>query len=115
MVRNLLSPIVIRDGTPIEDVVKESRTMFGRLPTQDANHAATYVTQLLTHLDVSRLQAKGAVRPGPEPKPKPKPNPSHKRPMYGCLGNLGQCAFKPQAISEPPISSSKIKGLLSTG
>ena len=48
MVRNLLSQIVVWDGTPIADVVNESQTVFGQLPADEANHATHSVTQILT-------------------------------------------------------------------
>ena len=51
MVQNLLSPIVVRNGTRVDNVVKESQTVFGRLPADEANRATHSVPQLLTHLD----------------------------------------------------------------
>ena len=45
MVRNLLSPIVGRDGTREEDLAKESQTVFGKLPVEEAKRVAT--SQLL--------------------------------------------------------------------
>ena len=80
MVRNLLSPIVVRDGTPIGDVVDESQTVFGQLPADETYRATHSVTQLLFRLDakiaqVQRPPVDGAVRPCPKPEPKPKPKP----------------------------------------
>ena len=66
MVWNLLSPIVVRDGTPLGDVADESQTVFGQLPADEANCATRFVTHLLTRLDAKIAQVQSPSRWGCE-------------------------------------------------
>ena len=61
MVRNLLPPLVGRDGTPLGDVVDEIQTVLGQLPADEANRATHSLTQLLTRVDAKIAQVQTPI------------------------------------------------------
>ena len=82
MVRNLLSHIVIKDGTPQAQVIHDSQEVLGTKPSGEANRMRDSMQHLLNRIDTKltqltrqrpKLAAKTKPKPGPQSVPEPKP------------------------------------------
>ena len=74
MVKNLLSHIVIKDGTPEARVTQDSQEVFGTKPSGEANRMRDIMQHLLNRIETLLTQLT-RQRPKPTPKPTPKPGP----------------------------------------
>ena len=74
MVRSLLSPIVIKDGTPEAQVRHDSQEVFARKPSGEAKRMRDNMRHLLNLIDTKQTQLTRQPRK-PARKPKPKPDP----------------------------------------
>ena len=74
MVRNLLSRIVTKDGTPEAQVIQDSQELFGRKHSGEANRMRDSMQHLLNRTD-TKLTQLTRQRPKPAPKPRSKPGP----------------------------------------
>ena len=72
IVPNLLSRIVINDGTPEVQVIHDSQEVFGTKPSGEAKRMRDSMQHLLNRIDTKLTQL---TRQRPRPAPKPK-NPS---------------------------------------
>ena len=81
MVQNLLSSIVIKDGTPEAHVIQDSQEVFGRKPSGEANRTTDNMQHLLNRIDSKltqltrqrlKLAPKLVPKPGPQKVPQPK-------------------------------------------
>ena len=66
MMRNLLAPIEIRDGTIIPDADQQFQEVFGTIPLHTTKPLTAHKNQLLVRIDQKLL----LHRPRPKPKPR---------------------------------------------
>ena len=90
MVRNQMSRIVIKDGTPEAQVMQDSQKVFGRKPSAEANRMRNSMQHLLNRIGTKLTQLtrqrpkpapKSRPRLGPQRVPQPKPRAAVHNPM----------------------------------
>ena len=95
MIRNLMAPIELRDGTTIPQVVQQAQDVFGSVPSPNIEPLTFQSQRLLALIDQKLMMHR------PKPKPKPKPQAAaHSRPQ-AAPNQLGPKP-KPKPGPQPP-------------
>ena len=73
LLRNLMAPIELRDGTTAPEAMQQAQDIFGAMPSPNIEALTIESQRLLASIDEKLLNN----RPKPKPKPKPRPKAAH--------------------------------------